>query len=98
MQTRFNELTDERPYQRYLCIALVSFVFFHIVMMAIVVSVLAGIAPQMQTTMKDVAIMLPDMRHSLADLGQMLPEIKEGLSVLRQLCVASPNCSTLFKE
>ena len=60
-----------------------------IVMMAIVVSVLAGIAPQMQTTMKDVAIMLPDMRHSLADLGQMLPEIKEGLSVLRQLYLKS---------
>jgi|TARA_B110000091_G_scaffold186468_1_gene206967 predicted PurR-regulated permease PerM len=93
MQTRFNELTEERPYQRYLCIALVSFVFFHIVMMAIVVAVLADIAPQMQTTMKDVNIMLPDMRHSLTDLGQMLPEIKEGLSVLQQLCVASPDCS-----
>lgn len=69
------------------------FVTLHIILMAVLVSNLVSIAPEVQTTLKDVKILVPQMHTTLVELGRMLPEIKTGMNVLKQLCDASSDCS-----
>lgn len=94
LESNFQEMSPTR-HTRCIYIILGSLVIFHIVMMGIVVVTLTQIAPEVQTTLRDVNIMLPEMRRSLLDLGQLLPEIKAGMSIMQQLCTLNPECHSV---
>jgi len=96
MHTPFEELqTPPSRYPLYIVTAMSIFVVLHIILMSVIVGTLAKVAPEVQSTLADVNIIMPEMRHSLLDLGQLIPEIKMGMVVLRQLCENDANC-TLF--
>lgn len=92
--SNFQQMSPQQMTRHTRCsyIILGFVVIFHVVMMGIVVVTLTQIAPEVQTTLRDVNIMLPEMRRSLLELGQLLPEIKAGMSILQQLCTLDPEC------
>lgn len=94
MQTDYDELNTRRVTRLQLCvyIGVGLFISLHIILMSVLVSNLVSIAPEVQTTLADVKVMVPEMRRTLLDLGKILPEIKSGMSALDQLCKASPDC------
>lgn len=69
------------------------FVTLHIILMSVLVSNMVSIAPEVQTTLSEVKILVPQMHKTLVELGRMLPEIKTGMDILKQLCDASSDCS-----
>tara|TARA_B110000879_G_C11163244_1_gene510043 strand:+ start:2414 stop:2704 length:291 start_codon:yes stop_codon:yes gene_type:complete len=75
---------------KYSCI--VVFLLFHIIILTVLVTSIASIAPEVQTTLKDVQVIMPEMRRTLLDLGQLIPEIKTGMNILKQLCQQDPAC------
>ena len=95
MQSDYDELNTNRATRTQLAvyIAFGLFISLHIILMSVLVSNLVSIAPEVQTTLADVNILVPQMQKTLVELGRMLPEIKTGMDVLKQLCVEAPNCS-----
>lgn len=93
MQTDYNELNNGRSRLQFcIYIGIGLFISLHIILMSVLVSNLASITPEIQTTLNDVKVMVPEMRTTLVELGRMLPEIKMGMNVLEQLCKANPDC------
>ena len=74
----------------YLCIG--CLIVTHLILTIILVTTVASIVPEINTTLDDIQIIMPEMRRSLLELGQLVPEIKNGLFILNQLCVDSRNC------
>lgn len=95
MQVDYDELNNNRVTRLQLCvyIGIGLFISLHIILMSVLVSNLVSIAPEVQTTLADVKILVPQMHKTLVELGRMLPEIKTGMDVLKQLCAEAPNCS-----
>jgi hypothetical protein len=95
MQSEYDELNNYRVNRLQLCIyiGIGLFISLHIILMSVLVSNLVSIAPEVQTTLADVKILVPQMHKTLVELGRMLPEIKTGMDVLKQLCEEAPNCS-----
>jgi hypothetical protein len=62
------------------------------ILMITAVIILAGVQPEIQTTLVDVNTMIPEMRRSLLELGQMLPEMKQGMFILEQMCTDNGHC------
>lgn len=95
MQTDYDELTHNRPTRLQLAIyiGIGLFISLHIILMSVLVSNLVAIAPEVQTTLSDVKILVPQMHKTIVELGRMLPEIKTGMNVLEQLCNTTPSCT-----
>ena len=95
MQTEYDELNTRSVTRTRLCLysAIGLFISLHIILMSVLVSKLVSIAPEVQTTLADVKVMVPEMRRTLLDLGKMMPDITSGMNVLEQLCNASPDCT-----
>jgi len=95
MQSEYDELNVRSVTRTQWCVyvAIGLFISLHIILMSVLVSNLVSIAPEVQTTLVDIKVMVPEMHRSLMELGQILPEIKSGMNVLEQLCKASPDCS-----
>ena len=74
----------------YACIG--CLIVTHLILMVILVTSIASIAPEISTTLSDVQTLMPEMRRSLFELGQLVPNIKAGLDVLKQLCADNNNC------
>ena len=80
--------------RRNTCIIGIGFlVCLQTILMITAVIILAGVQPEIKTTLIDVNEMIPEMRRSLLDLGQMLPEIREGMNILKQLCDDNNQCT-----
>ena len=74
----------------YVCVG--CLLITHLILMIVLVTSVAVIAPEVKSTLSDVQVIMPEMRRSLLDLGQMLPEIKTGMNILSQLCTNSETC------
>ena len=83
MQTDYDELNTHRVsrLQLVIYIGVGLFISLHIILMSVLVSNLVDIAPEVQTTLADVKVILPEMRRTLLDLGQLVPEITSGMNV-----------------
>ena len=89
-----NPITNDR---RNICIGGIGFlVCLQTILMISAVIILAGVQPEIKTTLIDVNEMIPEMRRSLLDLGQMLPEIREGMNILKQLCNNDDLCTVQY--
>lgn len=92
MQTEFLPLREQirtNPVT-YICVG--CLLITHLILMTILVTSIAVIAPEVKATLSDVQVVMPEMRRSLIDLGEMLPEIKTGMNILSQLCTISETC------
>lgn len=92
MHTDFLPLRDQLRTNPIVYVCLGCLIVTHLILMVILVTSIASIAPEIKTTLSDVQIIVPEMRRSLFELGQLVPEIKAGMDVLNQLCVDNSNC------
>ena len=92
MQTEFVPLREQirtNP-ATYICVG--CLLITHLILMIVLVTSVAVIAPEVKATLSDVQVIMPEMRRSLLDLGQMIPEIQTGMNILSQLCTNSETC------
>jgi hypothetical protein len=92
--TRFIELNADQPSRNKFtigCFAL--FICTHLLIMIVLVTNIALIAPEVKTTLSDVKIIVPEMQKTISELGMLLPEITQGMQILKQLCTANDQCN-----
>ena len=92
MQTEFVPLQEQirtNP-STYICVG--CLLITHLILMIVLVTSVAVVAPEVKTTLADVQVIMPEMRRSLLELGQLIPEIKTGMNILSQLCTHSETC------
>lgn len=92
MQTEFVPLREQIRTNPAIHICVGCLLIIHLVLMIVLVTSVAIIAPEVKATLSDVQIIMPEMRRSLLDLGQLIPEIKTGMNILSQLCTDSETC------
>lgn len=94
--TRFIELGRDTPtIHKIAVVCFAIFIFIHLLIMIVLVTNIAIITPEINTTLSDVKILVPQMHKTISELGTLLPEITQGMRILKQLCQSDEQCNII---